>query len=223
MGLWENNCYQMELYFKENKMDLKEHYEWKKKYDKYFAQVFADGYQVLHWKWMMEIERKLLDYDLKDYPSMIKGYKDMMREANAFLDEAESVGFTGRDRANSRATQAVNMAEKVASSLSGMKRFIENARKKKKTSLDSNISTVKSRLQAVPGTYSDLMSRWNEKVTSWAGTIDEYWKMYKKSWEEWEKESAVFLNVGLFDDYSHFRGVKYDQLKQVAEKVQARF
>jgi hypothetical protein len=223
MGQWNNNCYQMELYFKENKMDLKEHYEWKKKYDKYFAEVFADGYQVLHWKWMMEIERKLLDYDLKDYPSMIKEYKIMIREANSFLDEAESVGFSDRSRAYSRATQAVNMAEKVSSSLRGMKRFIESARKKKKTSLDSNISAVKSRLQAIPSTYSDLMSRWNEKTSGWAKFVDDYWKIYKDSWEEWEEESEVFTKVGLFNDYSHFNGVSYDQLETVAEKIKAKY
>jgi|GEM_PF-4231167 len=222
-GLWNNNCYQMELYFKENKMDLKELQAWKKPYDKYFAEVYADGYQVLHWKWKMELERVLLDYDLKDFPGMKKGYQDMLREANKLLDEAESIGFSDAERARSLATQAVNMAEKVASGLDKLQKFVENARKKKQTGLDSNVSSVKSRLQAVPSNYSHLMSRWNDKVAGWAPLIDEYWKKYLETWKEWEKVADTFTKVGLFNDFSHFNGVKYADLKAAAEKVRSRY
>ncbi|MBN2433350.1 MAG: hypothetical protein JXQ27_17900 [Acidobacteria bacterium] len=222
-GLWNNNIYQMEVYYKENKMDVKELYEWKKGYDKYFAEVYADGYQLLHWKWKMEMERILLDYDLKDFPGMKKGYQDMLREANKLLDEAESVGSSDPARANSLATQAVNMAEKVASGLDKLQKFIEKERKKKKTGLDSNISAVKSRLQAVPSNYSHLMSRWNETVAGWAPLIDAYWKTYQDTWKEWEKDANTFTRLGLFNDLSHFNGVKYADLKAAAEKVRSRY
>ncbi len=216
MGLWENTMAEISGKIRKRKGNLDSHQEMKRGYDLFFADVFAEGYRLLHWKWKLEIKRVLLDYDIDDLPKIRAGYQEMIRNANDLLKKAE------QRSSRSDASSAVNLAEKVSDSMVALHKFIRKTRKAKLTSLDSKISAVKSKLSAVSSKYSNQMNRWTEKISGWAKLIDTYWKKYQATWKTWESIAQQFEKSGLFDDYSYFKGAKYTQLKQIAEAVRDR-
>ncbi|MBM3295736.1 MAG: hypothetical protein FJY82_14640 [Candidatus Aminicenantes bacterium] len=223
---WALTMDEYERKMEESKMDLTRVRESRKKTEAFIEDVRSTTETVVTWKWRTEMERYLLDYDLKDCPKELEEIKSTIREAESLLAEAEAVLRKGGaaaeiGRAVDKAQKAFNLAEKAAKYMTACRKFVVKSREKKKTSLDSNITAVRDRWKSMGDYHPDIPRQYTTVriAGNWPEVITAYWTKYQKTWKDWEAFMEVYNKTGYLDEFAHFRGVDYADLASPPDKV----
>lgn len=223
---WSLTMDEFERTMEEKKMDLTRAREDRKKIQTFIDDVRTTTETVVYWKWRTELERRLLDFDLKDCPQELEEIKTSIREAEGLLAEAEPVLKNGGSKAEidgavDKAQKAFNLAEKSAKYMAATRKFIDKEKGKKKTSLDSNAAAVRDRWKSMGDHHPDIIKQWTTVRIAghWPDVVTDYWTKYQKTWKDWETLMAVYNKTGLLDEFAHFKGVDYAELAKPADKV----